>query len=98
MVFACNVNFLNVQRNCVQKNKAASMAVLFAGEVGREHFLATALDAVEGGFLVKPHTNKFACFLLPYYYGCPLGTSDCLSTDTVYAQRSSSRRSVKFRT
>ena len=34
------------------------MAVLFAGEVGREHFLATALDAVEGGFLVKPHTTN----------------------------------------
>jgi hypothetical protein len=48
--------------------------------------------------VVKPHTNKFACFLMPYCYGCPLGTSDCLSADTVYVQRSSSRRSVKFRT
>ena len=36
---------------------------------------------------VKPHTTKVACFLCRHWYdGCPLGTSDCLSTDTVITQ------------
>ena len=33
-------------------------------------------------FQVKPHTTKVACFLLPPCGGCPLGASDCNSSDT----------------
>ena len=40
-------------------------------------------DGREFTDLVKPHTTKVACFLMPSKDGYPLEVSDSLSTDTV---------------
>lgn len=43
-------------------------------------------DGREFTDLVKPHTTKVACFLMPSKDGYPLEVSDYLSTDTILAQ------------
>lgn len=43
-------------------------------------YLYDEVNYVIANIVVKPHTNKFACFLLPPCGGCPLGASDCLSS------------------
>ena len=61
---------------------AGAMELLNAlRQAGRQVFLLSNAQR-----LVKPHTTKVACFLLPPCGGCPLEASDCLPTFTVFAQ------------
>ena len=47
--------------------------------VGEKNYLVMPMETYKE--VVKPHTTKVACFLMPQQScGCPLGTSDCIST------------------